>query len=482
MNRLEMWVRGWWRIALAALVGLLWACMPPSGGGDGQAEDCMPGDRVLCRCPMAMDGYRVCDEDGDLGRCQCDDDGGGAGGMMGGGPIGMAGNMSAGGSAGGSGGNTPMLGGMSGAGGNTPGTGGGEPPCEPDCFDLECGPDYNCGLSCGECFDELCIGGRCVPDENEFGFRDVEYIRDTVYVDAPGAVVLYFSGPVDALEIAVAGRRAVLFEGRPNSADEHYFETSWQRVNEGLVFDYGEDGQAVEFIATIMSPTGRADSIAFTLQFLCRGDNGAPAPACDGTCAPNANLGCKCLNGARNACDGDRVVSCAGEFEPLPCDDYLGDGTVRGFCVDDLYDEGAGGCVMRPGDPCYYRGQDDESFYVYCGAEGRVDLDMGCINGVCARGVPECADEDTAYCLQDALVYACLDLHSGPMAIGTSCLDEFLGGEEGVCDRNHCVQPNPGGFCLTPLVACAGEMSCELDPASNDGDHICAAADDAGGE
>lgn len=52
-------------------------------------------------------------------------------------------------------------GGSGGSGGGTTGPGAGNPECVPDCSGLSCGPDPNCGQSCGTCGSGTCDAGQC---------------------------------------------------------------------------------------------------------------------------------------------------------------------------------------------------------------------------------------------------------------------------------------------------------------------------------
>ena len=46
--------------------------------------------------------------------------------------------------------------------------------CEPDCTEVKCGPDPNCGTDCGDCSDDevcsetgVCVAPECEPDCTE---------------------------------------------------------------------------------------------------------------------------------------------------------------------------------------------------------------------------------------------------------------------------------------------------------------------------
>ena len=422
---------------------LVSACMPPSGGGAGGGTvRCGPGDTLVCPCPGGAEGVRECGPDGWLTQCICGPDGGG----------GMRQDQG-----------TVVI-------GEPVDAGGAVPPCTPACELVECGPDPVCGVLCGVCPEgESCnlADGQCSLNEAFFGFTGVMTVNEDVYRGSPGVVTLRFGGPVQRIEISSAALGGVLFGGRPDEDTQHTFNLTWEAVSQRVELDFDVEGRTEEFTARIESPSGLVDTVRFTLRWLCRGDDGGPAPACEGECAPNAAIGCRCANGVTRICDGSSTYQCD-DGSRQDCAVLLGDDEEPGFCVEDLYVEGGAGCVGTVGARCKYTNDDGESFYLYCGANGRLDLSIACVSGACRAGVNVCPPLGAAECVGEDLIHSCLDGHSGRLPVGDSCQNESLGGARGRCQVDHCVQPAAGGFCGPPLVQCAGEMSCEFSDEGGD--------------
>lgn len=446
------------RALMVWAVSLFVACMPPSGGGAGTGDPgCDPGETTGCRCSSGEIGTRTCQPSGRLGDCVCEEDEERR--DAGGGVVLIPDNPDA----------------------FRPGPpdapvpmSGGSMACSPDCIARECGPDPRCGLSCGQCgVAERCINAQCVLDESEFGFRDVVVANDRVYTGEIGSVSLRFGGPVETVSITAPELGVSFYLDAPANRESHIFEISWASMNDRVRFDFDVDGQDVFFTAVIRSPSGAEDSARFGLRFLCRGNDGGNAPACNGECAPNVDLGCKCIDGARVACDGDTATFCDNSEPPVDCETYGGADAPPGFCLDDVYGDGNAGCVMTVGGPCYFRDADDSGFYVYCGARGAVDPTMGCVDGICVQNIPRCPDPADAYCNADFLIYACVESSAGALPVGVDCRGEQFGGVDGDCDANRCVQPDAGGFCIDGYVRCAGEMTCVADPDDEDGVGEC---------
>ena len=73
-------------------------------------------------------------------------------------------------------------------------------------------------------------------------------------------------------------------------------------------------------------------------------------------------------------------------------------------------------------------------------------------------------------CDGDYLVFACINHGNVRQPFGIDCTGEELGGAEGRCFNQRCIQPTAGGICNPDLVTCIGGRDCvDIDEETNVG-------------
>ncbi|MEL6179429.1 MAG: hypothetical protein AAFS10_10770, partial [Myxococcota bacterium] len=168
-------------------------------------------------------------------------------------------------------------------------TSGCEETCVADCAGRVCGPDPNCGVSCGPCNDGMCTSeGLCVP-EGGTGPRFIRLNRnvDIIY---EGETIL-FSAVVtdpDGIDDLIGGSMIDPDTGRSygafsTSASEgsYEIELTWDEIHRVRPIDALEDGVLRVFEAEFFDVAGNRAAQTIDLSIDCREELDG---ICDGTC------------------------------------------------------------------------------------------------------------------------------------------------------------------------------------------------------
>ncbi len=443
------------RLYTYGLVAMLAGCMPSSSGGGGSSSSCEPGETRDCTCGDGSDSVRVC-EDERLTACQCAGRDGNGG----------ADDPGTGGT------DDPGAGGEDGVGGQAtpPPPMGGRmpPPCTPECGGRECGPDPACGESCGRCDDDaFCDGGQCRPNDdpgNPPGNSAVSIVQvylteDTLGPGQQSILTALFEGEAETGRVIDTTSGNTIALGSVTMSGQMEFTISWDNINALSPLNFGVQGLLLQLIIEIVHPQGDTAREESQVRLVCRG-GGELTQACDGVCAPDPDIGCACIGDVEIACIEDIAYNCPNAAGIYDCSDLVQDGTVRGRCVTDLYGAGVAGCIMPTGEECSFVDREGESLTFPCGAGADPNVTHGCFSGVCRRSERGCAPAGVTRCDGNLLVFACLDHGAFDQPYGLDCQTELLGGPEGRCHNDRCIQPLLGGACNPETVICIGGRNC----------------------
>lgn len=452
---------------VSGLTLMLAGCGLGTDGGGG----CTPGAVVECPCGGGVLGVQTCLADETFAACSCPPGSPSAEGdaAVGGGGDGTGGSgtNTGGNSSGGGGDNT---GGRTGSGGDGPGgnnTGGntgsgGDDPggCQPDCVGRMCGEDPRCGTSCGTCEDGTCEDGLCqsggpgAPQILRFN-TNIDRLtegEDVVF----SAVVTDPDGIDDLIGGQLENERGASYGAFQTAAGEGAYQLrlSWADMHrvEPINFDLRADRA---FIARFFDQGGAEVTGRVTLALHCDG-----RPACDGECARANDIQCVCSGLEQGShCNGTEWIVCG------PTPDETGVvfdcANVNGECL--AIGDGEATCLSAEGNACLLQ-SGDSAIALPCGANGRIDGNMGCVltgerQGECRRGVRGCDEEAVLQeCAGDQYLSAqCIDFNGmGAQRIVLDC----AAGWDATCSGDVCVQEEAGAPCVPGGIECRAPLTC----------------------
>ncbi|MEZ4432263.1 MAG: hypothetical protein R3F65_07605 [bacterium] len=249
------------------------------------------------------------------------------------------------------------------------------------------------------------------------------------------------------------------------AAGRYQVAVSWAQMNQLEIFDFEAAGQSIRFTARFVDQTGLQGTRDANVTFICQA-GGVNVPACNGTCAPSADIGCLCEEGEPAVCDGNQVVICGAAPQlGIDCGNIIGDGSVVGRCFENPAFEDGVTCGFPIGEACGFSSGGQNIFFPCYNAAGTVANRLGCLDGICASFANQC-DPNRDYqaqgfvCDGQRLVYACIDHGPAVQAVAYNCQAAELGGARGSCSAGACRQPDAGAPCIPGLIECAAGRRC----------------------
>ena len=183
--------------------------------------------------------------------------------------------------------------------------------CQPDCSELECGPDPICGISCGTCEPGVCENGQCV--EPAVGAPVIVSFTTNLQIMEPGDNLIFSAIVTDpqGVDDVIGGTlQAQLVEP---------MEPSPPRRVKGLTLTLNWDD--LDTVDPIATPPG-GNTRTFVAEFFDQSANATTA---------TATISLQCEDTSLAAC-GNRCVDIAEDLEHCGiCNNACGD---DGICVE----------------------------------------------------------------------------------------------------------------------------------------------------